>query len=542
MPSTSYRISTVNQAALNRFLTLPDNAGDDLKGIVANLKKNEAKHPFLVQAIIANGIPEWKSTISGRNLFASKDTRSTTASLPSTNGAPIYFIPLIDSNSNEIKSFLFCAKVGDSSYKYRMYNKEKILHETPNSIGSLSNGITLLGIFATFEQVMHNQNKIVYTYPWTTVYQNAYIRFDNGISASNNRVNATAIGNPLQQKKANSDCWILRSQTITFGFSSYGSVSFEMVWRENICTGQAEFINIFPIGGDGGSVGTGGGSGGSSGGSGDYGGGYGGGGIGGDPGGDYGYGGGAGGGSGGPYIDPFNPPSSIFDPIFGSPVGGVQDPNFGDISISPVFYNQFLTLKEGPDGDPYDANYWDDPNLTMPAQTLPSWSLFQSAYPGHKNPLYDTPEKMYQSVGGTVLAMYNSSPGNYQNTCALRVSKALNYSGITIGPGPGRFQGADGKYYFLGASTLAAWLKLTFGTPTGSNHLTGAQGGAGGTYFPGLVSGKKGIYVMLPVNQGCSGGFCASGHVDIINNGICDGGCYFGAEGGVQDIFIWELP
>jgi len=36
-------------------------------------------------------------------------------------------------------------------------------------------------------------------------------------------------------------------------------------------------------------------------------------------------------------------------------------------------------------------------------------------------------------------------------------------------------------------------------------------------------------------------GFCASGHADIIENGVCDGTCYFNAKGGVSEIFIWEL-
>jgi hypothetical protein len=49
---------------------------------------------------------------------------------------------------------------------------------------------------------------------------------------------------------------------------------------------------------------------------------------------------------------------------------------------------------------------------------------------------------------------------------------------------------------------------------------------------------------MIPnLPGGCSTGtgFCASGHADIINNSVCDGGCYFNATGGVSDIYIWEL-
>lgn len=46
---------------------------------------------------------------------------------------------------------------------------------------------------------------------------------------------------------------------------------------------------------------------------------------------------------------------------------------------------------------------------------------------------------------------------------------------------------------------------------------------------------------MIPTVTG-SNGLYASGHADIIYNQYCDGGCYFGATGGVKDIFIWDLP
>jgi hypothetical protein len=442
---------------------------------------------------------------------------------------------MMDSATREIKSFLFCAKTGDSSYMYRLYNRNTIIHETPNSVSSLTNGITLLGVFATFENTIHHQEKTVYPFPWTTVYKNAFISFGNNVSTT---VGANGVKTiPLKgipQQRVNTDCWVVHTQTVTYGFGEYGSVSFVMAWQENICTGELQIVGFSRVGGD-----TGGGSG--SGGDPDpgpgepqYYGGY----YDGNPGGPYLGNYNPGNGGGGPG-DPFNPPGSINDPTFGYPPPNTE---YQTPPGSAQFYKQFLVPTEGADGDPYDAGYWDDPNLTMPTQTLPSWTTFKNAYPGHADPLYDTPKKMYESVGGTVLSMYNSNPAAYQNTCALRISKALNDAGITIPPGPGRFQGADGKSYFLGASTLFKWLKLTFGTPTGSNHLTGAQGGTNGINFPALLANKKGIYVMIPASQSQTTGFGASGHADIINNGECDGGCYFGAIGGVLDIFIWELP
>lgn len=215
-----------------------------------------------------------------------------------------------------------------------------------------------------------------------------------------------------------------------------------------------------------------------------------------------------------------------------------------------VFKNHFLGVNEGSDGD-YNAAFWEDPNVTFVAQTLPSFSAFKNAFPSHKNTLYDTPSKMYNAVGGTPLAIFHSS-GN-PNTCALRVSRALNYSGIIIPHIANQtFLGADGKYYFLGAANLNGWMKKTFGTPTGSNYLTGAEGGLNGRDFPVKLIGKQGIYIMIPVNsRGCDdlsvtprvvgAGFCASGHSDILENKKCDGDCYLGARGGVKEIFIWEL-
>ncbi len=149
---------------------------------------------------------------------------------------------------------------------------------------------------------------------------------------------------------------------------------------------------------------------------------------------------------------------------------------------------------------------------------------------------------MYTNIGGAVLAQYNTNPKKYQNTCALRISKALNYSEVTIQNIPGKtFKGADNKYYFLGVTALLKWMKLTFGIPTGTNHLRQAQGSVNGQNFPSLLAGKKGIYIMISNYPGddCFG---ATGHADIINNSECDGGCYFDATCGVHEIFIWELP
>lgn len=204
------------------------------------------------------------------------------------------------------------------------------------------------------------------------------------------------------------------------------------------------------------------------------------------------------------------------------------------------FENWFMGTPEGLDGE-YDAAFWENPNLTFPQQNLPKFSDFKMNYPSHTDVLYITPSQMFNSVGGMPLSIYNANPILNGNTCALRVSKALNYSNVIIPNIPGKtFKGKDDKYYFLGAANLMAWMKKTFGIPTGSNYLTGSQGGVNGINFANLLKDKEGIYVLIPNNPGKSG-FSASGHADLFFANSCDGGCYFAAKGGVKEILFWEL-
>ncbi|MFA6087021.1 T6SS effector amidase Tae4 family protein [Mucilaginibacter sp.] len=206
-----------------------------------------------------------------------------------------------------------------------------------------------------------------------------------------------------------------------------------------------------------------------------------------------------------------------------------------------VFTNQFLTAVEGPDGD-YDASYWDNPNLSFPQQALPTWSNFKAAFPLNSDPLYDTPQKMYNSIGGVVATIY---VGPNTNTCAVRMSKALNYSGVIIPNIPGQtFPGTDGKYYFKAAYQINKWMRLTFGTNDGDpktpfnakhHHYTANQAGAKGINLPGLLTGKKGIYSLYSSNF-----TWASGHADMLNtDATCGNACHF--DGPILYIDIWEL-
>ncbi len=207
-----------------------------------------------------------------------------------------------------------------------------------------------------------------------------------------------------------------------------------------------------------------------------------------------------------------------------------------------TFKNQFLTPNEDSDASGSNSAPENDPNLTFVQQALPSFSSFQAAFPSNTDPLYDTPQKMFNSIGGEIAGFYN---GPTTNTCAIRMSKALNYSGVVIPHITGQtFLGSDGKYYFKAAYEINKWMRKTFGTndgdpstPYNANHhkYTQAEAGTHGENLPSLLIGKKGIYSMYSSRFSW-----ATGHADLLNtDATCTNGCHF--DGPILRLDVWEL-
>jgi hypothetical protein len=186
-----------------------------------------------------------------------------------------------------------------------------------------------------------------------------------------------------------------------------------------------------------------------------------------------------------------------------------------------------------------NVTYWDNPNLTFPQQSLPTFDDFFSAYP----PSSTTALQLCTQIGGQILILHNNivAQNKKMNTCAVRLSRALNYSGVTIPNVSGTKLGDDGKYYFTFASDMNKWMKKTFGTnpveppgPLNLNHYryTKAQILAN----PQILAGKKGIFSMVSSNPDWS-----SGHCDLLFDDVtCLNNCHF--EGPIGYIDIWILP
>ena len=166
----------------------------------------------------------------------------------------------------------------------------------------------------------------------------------------------------------------------------------------------------------------------------------------------------------------------------------------------------------------YDEDYWaTDP--TFPEQELPSYNDFFTHFP--KDPLtgkwlYGS-DAIYTLAGGDVLEARLNDRKNTENTCALKVSIALNGAGIIIPNIPttdteyGTVEGLNGKYYFLNAKSLSEWMKRTF-TPTNTYDPSDYINADG---FHALIAGRRGITISI------YGGGGTSGHADIYTGTSC---------------------
>jgi hypothetical protein len=102
---------------------------------------------------------------------------------------------------------------------------------------------------------------------------------------------------------------------------------------------------------------------------------------------------------------------------------------------------------------------------SAPALTVhrPSWADMSKYYPNESV----SSDKFYPMVGKNYAATVMSDPDNYANTCAARMSYALNRSGmkLPVAPDGGNMKGDDGLNYWLRVKQLKKRLADQFGKP-----------------------------------------------------------------------------
>ena len=115
--------------------------------------------------------------------------------------------------------------------------------------------------------------------------------------------------------------------------------------------------------------------------------------------------------------------------------------------------------------------------------SLPAYDVVWMAYPDYV--FYPDPQMVKELVGGAVDAAWIT------NTCAIRMSRALNYSGISVPSdfkGMTTVKGADGKRYAFRVREMRPWLETTLGKPAFEIKKT-----AGIAFDKTKISSLKGI-------------------------------------------------
>lgn len=129
---------------------------------------------------------------------------------------------------------------------------------------------------------------------------------------------------------------------------------------------------------------------------------------------------------------------------------------------------------------------------------LPSYNALWMAYPDYVT--YPHPQEVKDLIGGEVNADWIT------NTCAIRLSRALNENGIPVPyfPGMSTVKGGDKKRYAFRVREMRKWLEVALGKPDFDLHKK-----AGTVFDKSTVATMQGIMgfdIAFPD---------ATGHLDL---------------------------
>lgn len=240
-------------------------------------------------------------------------------------------------------------------------------------------------------------------------------------------------------------------------------------------------------------------------------------------------------GGGGSY--PSNPP--LENPPY------TDDPNNLNFTIDEL--DNMFGNPEGQDGEIIDNPNlieYETPVFQRPLPKLSEWLIY---FPKISNTQKMESAQVYELVGGTLKNSYNLERRKYENACAVRGSRGLNYSDpskpipvLKYGNPPLQItqKGADQKNYILNAVAFEKYMIDAYGdTPI---RLEGAAANNFGEVYK-LLKGKSGIYLIINNDASERTGAGYSGHVDAIIDGKCVDNSFVNPKGGVKSIRIWVL-
>ncbi len=492
------------------FNSVPTNASVDLRNIIKDLKDQNQKYYFINKIIKKYGLPAWNKLLSSEATEAirASDFQASTVSATINNRSKIYFIPLTD--NNKVTAYIFCQE-RNNNYIFRLYSK------------------ALLESIMTLPNIKEDEKEDIFSKLLVISYfdQKIFNRDISKVAQQDIKKISIIINESIQSNKASGEFYLSNTggywnpQIVTVCYekpkptmrkSNEGDLFLSIVAYkepEQICYDKVEYVWVSGTGSAPSS--TGGNIGGF--------------------------------GTGGVGNVPTSncPPSEwwcesgefrYIDGILYSPDNYPGKEN----GYEWLWWEKEAVNLEPEDIDSEATSWWDlsksVQGLSIQPQPKPKWNLLYSNYP-QVNGEDKSVNEVVSQIGGEVYL----NRGAIKNACALRVSLALNKSGIIIPQITDQtWKGSDGKNYFRGVSYLFNWLNKTFGPA--DLHLTESDGSPGGLNFLKKISlNDKGIYIMLPK---ANVGFNAQGHATLWTGYNCiSGSNYFTAA---KDVYIWRMP
>ncbi|MBQ7194674.1 MAG: hypothetical protein IJS07_03460, partial [Bacteroidales bacterium] len=206
----------------------------------------------------------------------------------------------------------------------------------------------------------------------------------------------------------------------------------------------------------------------------------------------------------------------------------------GSLAASPIGTYAFSGLAGGTGAALTGGNFWKGAatgvmsaglnHLSQLAQR-PSFEDLLLHYPLDENGNELASDKVYEYIGGNVLKAHENNPRDFRNACALRVSTALNGSGVDLPNIPLKtLRGANGKYYFYRVEDLNNWLRQNYNQPDITTRNFSS------------LQGNQGIYIM---RASYPNEFGAWGHATLYDMNKTIGHSFYGAK--TYEMYLWKF-
>jgi hypothetical protein len=192
-------------------------ADPEVQKLAAHIQKQDSMFKFLPEFVKKNGIPRWDKVLY--KMSNSENNRSlnnqTARSETGEENQGLFFIPLQGTSSTEIKSYITAYKHNDSTFTYRLYNRDSLNALAPGSPEIKANLLHTQAVFGYFEKQLNGKDSIAVTAPAHGAIKNVNI----AIEEANEQV-----GRSKKQQATNartSGCYMEMTVTITYEWRDF---------------------------------------------------------------------------------------------------------------------------------------------------------------------------------------------------------------------------------------------------------------------------------------------------------------------------------